>query len=234
MRAETTGTASRCAGRVRGKDCAQDEHERTAEQQTREWRDHDERRGLLDARRLDRVDAALDQSGADETADECVRRRRRNPEVPREEIPDDGGEQGGEHDGNAVVLRLDRLSDGVGDRGSDHEEREEVPPGGPHDCDLGLEDVCRDHGGDGVRRIVESVREIEQRRERDDADHCECCEVHSIQSDRRPMPDGVCGRPIRDSSDGIHPAVTPADDLSESRLGGSRRGFGLLGQFAYD
>lgn len=148
--------------------------------------------------------------------------------MPREEVPDDRGEQCGEDDGNAVVLRLHRLSDGVRDRGPDQEEGEEVPAGRPHNRDLGLEDVRRDHGGDGVRRIVESVREVEQRRKRDDADHCKCCEVHSIQSDSRWMPDGLSGRLVRNSSECVHPTVTPSGEMSESR----RTGFPGSGQTA--
>ena len=56
------------------------------------------------------------------------------------------------------------------DRDATGEQRGEVEEGRPHYGGEGAENACSHDGGDGIRRIVEPVAEIEHEGDRDDRD----------------------------------------------------------------
>ena len=60
----------------------------------------------------------------------------------------------------------DTLADGGGDFQLEDEDRDEVEEGGPHHGVMGFEHAGRDDGGDRVRRVVETVHEVEHERQR--------------------------------------------------------------------
>ena len=107
---------------------------------------------------------------AGDAADQRVARARREPQVPRCEVPADRADQAGEDD-------LEGDGGGVDDarrHGRGHLER--------HEGAGEVQDRCHDHGDarvprarrdsrrDGVRRVVEAVREVEEERDPDDGD----------------------------------------------------------------
>ena len=85
-------------------------------------------------RRDEHVEAALGDRGAGDSADERVRRARREPEVERDQVPADRADEPGEHHADREHVGVD---DTGGDRRRDHraehEERDEVEHRGPDD-----------------------------------------------------------------------------------------------------
>ena len=65
-----------------------------------------------------------------------------------------------------TTLGVDDLGDGVGDGERQDEERDEVEERRPDDGLPRLQHAGGDDGGDGVRRIVEPVHEVEDERDR--------------------------------------------------------------------
>ena len=76
----------------------------------------------------------------------------------------------------------DDLGDGVGHLERQEEERDEVEERGPHHRLPRLQHSRRDHGGDGVRRVVKAVDEVEDQRDADDGDD------HQVGHIRRASP----------------------------------------------
>ena len=115
------------------------------------------------------VRAAHRHRGAGHAAHERVRRARRQSEVERQQVPSDRADQAAEHDADGEhLLQHDVLGDRVGDVGVEHEERGEVEEGRPRDGEPRGQHARADHGGDGVRGVVEAVRVVERERDRND------------------------------------------------------------------
>ena len=111
--------------------------------------------------------------GAGDAADERVARARRQPQEPGDEVPGDRPDEPGEDDAQRHRVRVD---DPRRDRRRDLERDEragEVQDGRDEDCRARRERPRRDAGRDGVRRVVEAVREVEEERHRDDRDERE-------------------------------------------------------------
>ena len=147
------------------------DHEAQPEDQTNEWRKKNEDDRLGPAAGNDRPKPGLRDRRAGITADEGVRRTRRQAGIPGDQIPDDRADQAGEyhrecHDVDVDHARADRLGDGSAER----ERCDEVEEGGPDDRLAGREDTRRNDRGDRVRRVVEAVDIIEEQRDGDDRD----------------------------------------------------------------
>ena len=131
--------------------------------------------------------------GADEAAEQGVRRAGRQAEQPGEQVPEDAADQAGEDDeqhrlaavrqqlglGCAVlVLQVDhRVGDGEGDLHGE-EGADEVEDRGESHGDLGLEGPGRDRRSHGVGGVVKAVREVEGQCGHDDKHERDVCCVH--------------------------------------------------------
>ena len=115
-----------------------------------------------------RAGAGLGDDGADDAADQRVRRARRNAVPPGDDVPGDRADQRAEDD---VVVDHARLDDALADRRRDaqveDEDRDDVEEGGEDDRLLRLQHAGRDDGGDRVRGVVEAVHEVERDRQHD-------------------------------------------------------------------
>ena len=124
-------------------------------------------------------------------ADQRVRRRGRQPEPPRDEVPADRAHEAGEdHRLREDVLHDDVLRDRAGDMRAEDQERGEVEERRPCHREARRQDARRDDGRDRVRCVVESVDEVERERDQDDDDErgrdrrLHACSSRVLQDDR--------------------------------------------------
>ena len=137
---------------------------------------------------VDAAPADAGDGGADQAAEQRVRRARRQTEQPGGQVPHDAAHQTGQDDqqqGRPVVRGERRVGrpvgvldgdDGVGHRQGhrDGQERsDEVEDRGQGDGGLGLEGTGRDGGGHRVAGVVEAVGEVEAERDDHDEDQGE-------------------------------------------------------------
>jgi hypothetical protein len=109
--------------------------------------------------------------GAHEPADERVRGRRGQAEIPCDGVPRDGAHERAE---DHVVVDDLRVDDALADRGGhlqvEDEDRDEVEERGEGDRVVRLQHAGGDDRGDGIRRVVQPVHEVEQQGEGDEED----------------------------------------------------------------
>ena len=126
------------------------------------------------------------ESGADQAAEQCVRRAGRDAEQPGQQVPEDAADEAGEDDREphrrvdrreqvtrlAVLHLEDRRGHGDGDL--DREEgADEVQDAGEQDRGLWLESPGGDRRRHGVAGVVEPVGEVEG----------QCCRYQQHQDD---------------------------------------------------
>src|SRR2546430_1659114 len=140
--------------------------QRQRQHEAHERRQHDEdERGDPFAGEQERREARLRHRGARVAADQGVRRRGGQPEPPGDEVPDDGAaepsqDHGGVHGGQVH----EPLAHGLGHRRPEQEDRNEVERRGPDYGGGRRQYPGRHHGGDGVRRVLEPVDQVEAQR----------------------------------------------------------------------
>jgi hypothetical protein len=90
-------------------------------------------------------------------------------EIPGNEIPDDRPKQSSQDDIRIHDADVDEtLTDGLGHRSADHKSRHKIEECGPEHCHSGTQDPGRNHCGNGVGTIMETVDEVEDERNRND------------------------------------------------------------------
>src|SRR5262249_4875836 len=114
----------------------------------------------------------LGDGGAGDAAEEGVRRRRRKPEPPRDEVPDDGAHEPRADERQREHLGVDALRDALRHGCAEDQEGGEIEDGGPDDGGARRKHARGHDGGYGVCSVVESVDEVEDEREKDDGDEC--------------------------------------------------------------
>ena len=125
---------------------------------------------------------AFDQSGADQAADERVRRARRNAVVPGDQVPRNRADERTE---NHAAVDEGGIDDALADRRGHGQVKERprknVEERGPEHRLPRLEHAGGYDGGDGVRRVVEAVHEIEGQREQHQQHqrHGDLSEIHA-------------------------------------------------------
>src|SRR4029078_11416756 len=82
-----------------------------------------------------------------------------------------------------------------GHGGAEGEGGDEVEERGPDDRLAGTQHPGRDDRGDGVRRVVKPVDEVEDQRDADEGDNREKIRVHPIRRASRRRPRGRWPRP---------------------------------------
>ena len=147
-------------------------HHQRAQQEAQQRRHEDEQHGLPDAGGDQRAGAGLGHHGADDAADQRVRRTAGDAVVPGQHVPGDGADQRAEHHVRVHHPRLhDALADGGRHAQVKDEDRDQVEEGREHHRRGRLEHAGGDHGGDRVRRVVEAVHEVERQGQRHQQDH---------------------------------------------------------------
>jgi hypothetical protein len=130
---------------------------------------------------VDRLGALRRQRRADDSSDQRVRRARRQPEVPRREVPDDRSDQPGEDDRRSDEVGVDDpLRDGRRD-GERDERADEVQDRRERDGDPRRQRARRDRRRHDVRGVVEAVREVEGERGGHDDDQDDVA-AHDVRS----------------------------------------------------
>ncbi len=148
------------------------DHHQRAEDETEQRREKDEGHGLENAGGDQRAGARLGHDGADDAADQRVRRAARDAVVPGDDVPGDGAHQGAEDDVGVHHPRLDdALADGGRHAQVEDEDGDEVEEGGEHHRLPRLEHAGGNHRGDRVGGIVEAVHEVEHDGHRDEQRH---------------------------------------------------------------
>ena len=116
----------------------------------------------------DADEAGLGDRRARIAAEQRVRRARRQPAVPRDQVPDDGADQPREDDGEGHDVEVDHAgADGLRDAGAEDECGDEVEERRP---DHGLsrrQHARRDDRRDRVRGVVKAVDVVEDERDGD-------------------------------------------------------------------
>ena len=119
----------------------------------------------------------IHQADADDRADQGVRARGRQAQIPGAEIPDDRREQQGEDHGEPgpgadIDDQFDRQQgdDAEGHRPGRGQHADEVPAARPDDGDDGPQRMGVDHRRHGVGRIVKTVDEFEAERQAESDD----------------------------------------------------------------
>ena len=146
------------------------DHQEPADRHPDQRGKDDERKGLHPrGPRHDRPNADPRDRGPGVAPDERVRRRRRDPEVPRQDVPHDRPEEASENDVRVDDRNVDQpLPHRLRDGGAKGERRDEVEEGRPEDRLERGKDARGYHRGDRVRRVVHPVDEVEDERDRDD------------------------------------------------------------------
>jgi hypothetical protein len=148
-----------------------DHHDELREHESEEWRDDDADRRDAQSAVDHGAEAGLRDGGAGQPADQRVAAARGNPQVPREHVPDDRAGQRAEDDAAIDDARVhDPGADRLRHVQTEHRERDEVEERRPGNGDLRAQHARCDHGGDRVRRVVQAVQEVEQERDRNQAD----------------------------------------------------------------
>ena len=118
------------------------------------------------------VHPTVGEAHAHDGADEGVRARSREPQVPGPEVPDDGRDEEREDHretsaGPDIHHQLDgqQRQHGESHRPGGGEDAEEIPNARPHHGDGWLQCVRVADGGHGVGRVVKAVDEFEAQRE---------------------------------------------------------------------
>ena len=112
-----------------------------------------------------------------QTADQRVRRGGGNPEIPGDEVPDDGAEQPADQDRQRKrrqdAVQRDELADGVGHRRAAEQRAEKFEDADDDDRLHRRHGARGDHGGDDVGGVVKAVGVIEQQHDDDRDDRQE-------------------------------------------------------------
>ncbi len=109
-----------------------------------------------------------------------MRRGRRQTQVPGYQIPEDGAEEGAQHDTGIHDTGIDEpLANRLGYCRADHEGGRKVEEGGPNHRDARSQDPGGDHCGNGVGAVVEPVDEIEREGDRDDDQNVDDVVAHA-------------------------------------------------------
>ncbi len=83
-----------------------------------------------------------------------------------DDVPDDGAEEAAANDVDINGLGIDKLvRDSLSDTGTEEESGDEIEERGPEDSLQRGEDPGGDYGSDGVGRVVETVEEVEDKRD---------------------------------------------------------------------
>jgi hypothetical protein len=137
------------------------------------------------------VQQLVHEAHADDRADQRMRTRRRQTEIPRTEVPDNRGDQQREYHreaGAAADLQdqLDRqqLQDAERNRAGGSQDTEEVPGAGPDHRDIRRQRMRVDDGCHCVRGVVKAVDELEAEGDQ------QCYAKQQVWQDRR-FPDGL-------------------------------------------
>ena len=94
--------------------------------------------------------------------------------VPSQDIPEDRAQQAGQDHVEVDGLQPDHsFAHGSGNGGSEGKGRNEIEESCPENGDTRRQHAGGNHRGDGVRRIVEAVEEIEAESDSHD-DDCKC------------------------------------------------------------
>ena len=140
-----------------------------------------EQQRVADLGRLGPIDAGgavlsvhqrIGDADADDRADQRMRARCGQAEIPGPEIPDDRRHQQREHHGEAGAAPTCRInSTGSSEMMPnataplDDDDAEEIEEAGPDHGDRRRQRVCVDHRGDGIGGVVEAVDELEAERD---------------------------------------------------------------------
>ena len=93
------------------------------------------------------------------------------PSRPGDQVPDNGANQRSEDHLRVNHVRIDDSgADGIGDMQAEYQKGDEVEEGRPKHRVLRPQHAGRDDGRDRIRCVVQSVQEIEQQRDGDQAD----------------------------------------------------------------
>ena len=118
------------------------------------------------------VHQGVSEADPDYRADQGVRARGRQTQIPGAEIPDDGGDEEGKDHGEAGIAadlqdELDReqRDDAESDGAARQQNAEEVEETGPDHRDIGGHCMRIDDGCDGIGRVMEAVDEFEAERD---------------------------------------------------------------------
>ena len=134
-------------------------------------REDDEDRDLDEAARDQGPRPGLGQPGAGQAPDERVGDADREPVVRAQVRPEDRPHEGGEDEDGAHDAGVDDApADGVRHVDPEAEGGREVEEGRPGHGQARRQDPRRHDGGDGVRRVVHPVDEVEGEGEQDDED----------------------------------------------------------------
>ncbi len=124
------------------------------------------------ARAIATVDQRVRHAHADDRSDQCVRRRRRQTEPPRAEIPQDRRDQQREHHREAGLaadledqFHRQQRDDPERHGSARHQHAEKVERARPHDCEVRRQRVRVDDRRNRVRRVVKAVHELEPQRD---------------------------------------------------------------------
>ena len=133
--------------------------------------DDDEGTDLLQLVHVQGLESGMSHDRPGQSAQKRVAGAGRDPEPPGEEVPGDGGQEGGSDDGRNHVLAVgDALGDGGG-HGGPGQGSGEVQGGRHGQGVLGRQDPGTHHSCDGVGGVVEAVDVVDAPGEEDQ--HCQ-------------------------------------------------------------
>ena len=146
-------------------------HQQQARRQTDERREKDEDDRLGPAARDERRETGLRDSGARIATNQRMRRARRQAEVPRDQVPDDGARRPAEDDREGHDLDIDHPGPhGPGHGGPERECGDEVEERRPDYRFARRQDARRHDGRNRIGGVVKTVDVVEEERDRDETD----------------------------------------------------------------
>jgi len=156
-------------------------------QRAQQRRDEDEGHRLGDAGPHQLAGTGLGHHRTDDAADQRVRAGRRDAVPPGDQVPEAGTHQGTEDHMVVDDARLDdALANGGGHLQLEDADGDDVEKSGEQHRALRLEHAGGHDGGDGIRRVVEAVHEVEGQ-----------CQHNEQHNDPDTDLDGIHGRGLR-------------------------------------
>ena len=159
------------------------DHQQAADHEAEEGSDENESDDFQDAGADQAAKTRLGHRSTDQTADQCVRRGRRNSVIPGDDVPDDRPDQRAEND---VVIDNGWINGALANSGRhlqlEQEIGKKIEGSSPNHGLLGFENPRRNDGGDRVGCVVKAVHEIEQQGDKNQgADHPDT-DLHGIHA----------------------------------------------------
>ena len=157
-------------------------HDEEAHPKARQRREHQRQQHLVDdTGKIEGIGPGMGQSSTHQAADERMGGRRGDAEIPGEAVPEDGAQQGRQHEDMAALDHFGQNKarpEGLGHLGA--QQGPGQVEGGRHaHGKAGRHHLGGDHGGDGIGAVVRAVGKVEYQGDKDDQNEQERDLKHS-------------------------------------------------------